>query len=130
MKALKFFTYILALAFFFVCGLYGGPVLKSTWSKVYPEPEYTTGDFSDLYKSENNKIVIFSSSTCPFCKAAREFLSENKLNYTEYLIDRDEIRNTEFTKLGGSVVPLIFIGNRRIEGFNVQTIQSAIKAIN
>jgi len=130
MKAIKFLAYILVLSMFFVCGLYGGPILKSTYSKVFPTPAFTTGDFSALYKSANTRIVMFSSSTCPFCKAARALLSKNKLKYTEYLIDRDEIKNAEFLSLGGSVVPLIFIDDRRIEGFSTETIQSAIKNIN
>ena len=130
MKTVKFFAYFLALGLVFVCGLYGGPVVKSTYSNIFPTPEYTTGDFSALYKSTNTRIVVFSSSTCPFCKATRELLIKNNVKFTEYFVDRDETKNAEFLSLDGSVVPLIFIENRRIQGFMTETIQSAIKNMN
>lgn len=128
MKALKPILYCAALASCFLSGLYGGPMLKSLYTNLFPEPEYTTGDFSALYAKANAKAVLYSTSTCPYCKEARALLIKNNLKFTEYLIDQDEQSNSDFAELGGKFVPILFIGDRRIEGFRSELIQSTISA--
>jgi glutaredoxin 3 len=36
------------------------------------------------------QIVVFSTSTCPYCKALKDYLDAKQIIYTEKLIDQNE----------------------------------------
>ena len=79
-----------------------------------------------MYEAANKPIVLFGTSTCPYCKATRKLLAANKVEYKDYLIDKSKSAEAEFKKLGGSGVPMIFIGNRKIVGFNKVVIEESL----
>jgi glutaredoxin 3 len=65
-------------------------------------------------------IVIFSKSTCPYCRKAKNILSKYKLNDKYYVLELNELSNTEeyqteLKKLTDDrTVPRIFIGGKCI----------------
>lgn len=73
------------------------------------------------------EIVMYSTSTCGYCKMAKRFFDKNKIEFTEYLIDSSGEANQEFRELNGKGVPLIFVGNTRIKGFNEKALRMALK---
>ena len=65
------------------------------------------------------KIEIFTTSTCPFCFAAKNLLEKKNVNYEETLVLNPEKRAemTQRTK-GRSSVPQIFIDDFHVGGFD------------
>lgn len=43
-------------------------------------------------------ITIYSTTTCPYCKSLKDYLTENKFEYTEKLVDQDDAAKDEMAK--------------------------------
>ena len=125
-KALKLVLQILLIPACFAIGLYGGPRLAQTYHAWFPPPQYTTGDHAALYRRAGNEVVMYATATCPYCAKARKLFAARGVRYTEYLIDKSEQANRDFIGQGGRAVPLLYIGERRIEGFREQAIVEAL----
>lgn len=63
-------------------------------------------------------IIMYTTSTCPYCRAAKQLLESKGVPYTEILV-RTQIVKLEMVKRSGRhTVPQIFIGNHHIGGFD------------
>jgi glutaredoxin 3 len=63
-------------------------------------------------------IVIYTTSTCPYCLAAKRLLNEKHADFVEVSIDGDAAARAKMTERAGGLrtVPQIFIGGRHIGG--------------
>jgi glutaredoxin len=120
---------LLLIPAFFAVGLSLGTQLTSSYRTPSPPTAYATGDHAALYAKAGNEVVMYATTTCPYCTKVRDLLAAEGVKYTEYQIDKSEAANAEFTARGGIGVPLLYIGERRIEGFREPTIREALKAI-
>ncbi len=65
------------------------------------------------------KIVIYTTSYCPFCDAAKNLLKSLNIEFDEVdLTDNLEERLEISTKYNWRTVPLILINNKLIGGFD------------
>jgi glutaredoxin-like YruB-family protein len=56
------------------------------------------------------KVTIYSTPTCPYCTMAKEYLKENKIEYTEYDVAADKDKAQEMIDKSGQMgVPVIII---------------------
>ena len=128
-NVIRKFLPLLLIPAFFVVGLYLGPKLSSVYLTVFPPAEFATGDHAALYAKAGNHVVMYATATCPYCAKVRTLLAEQGVAYTEYQIDKSEAAKAEFIAKGGIGVPLLYIGERRIDGFREPAIRDALKAI-
>lgn len=64
-------------------------------------------------------VVIYSTPTCHFCHAAKEFFKEHNIAYTDHNVAEDaEKRNEMVEKSGQMGVPVIVVGDQIIVGFD------------
>jgi glutaredoxin-like YruB-family protein len=77
---------------------------------------------------EKAMVVVYGTSWCPYCKRAREYLTSKNIEYTDYDIEKSEIGAQQYQTLNGRGVPLIMIGNTKIEGFNPEIVNQALVA--
>lgn len=120
---------LLLIPAFFAVGLSLGPKLTSAYRTAFPPAQYATGDHTALYAKAGNEVVMYATTTCPYCAKVRDLLTAEGVKYTEYQIDKSEAANAEFIAKGGIGVPLLYIGERRIDGFREPVIREALKAI-
>jgi glutaredoxin 3 len=64
------------------------------------------------------KVVIYTTSTCPYCVAAKRLLSQKRVEFQEVKVDGDRAQRAKMTDLAGgrTSVPQIFIDGRHIGG--------------
>jgi glutaredoxin len=117
------------LAAVFVGSFHVGPVLRDTYRSAFPEPEYTTGDFTDLLGASGTAVVMYATGDCPYCEKARVLLAGERVAYTERRIDESAAIEAEFIERGGRGVPLLYIGDRRIAGYREFVIREALDRI-
>jgi glutaredoxin 3 len=73
---------------------------------------------------QTHPVAMFSFSTCPFCRRAKDFLEEKSIPYHSVELDElegnrgNEIRAMLGRKTRRTSVPSIFIGGRYIGGCN------------
>lgn len=73
------------------------------------------------------KVTIYSTPTCTYCHAAKEFFTQNNIEYTEYDVAADEAKRTEMVDKSGQMgVPVIDIEGTIIVGFDEPRIKEAL----
>lgn len=69
--------------------------------------------------AEQQKVVMYATSWCPYCQQARNHFRQQGITYTEYDIERDMEAKWRYQAFGGRGIPVIFVGKRRMNGFSV-----------
>lgn len=73
------------------------------------------------------EIRVYSTSTCPYCKMAKQYLSSKGESYQEFDVSRNEEALQEMVKVSGQTgVPVIVIDNDVIVGFDRARIDSLL----
>lgn len=54
------------------------------------------------------QIVIYSTTTCPYCQMLKGYLKEKGFPYTEKLVDQDEAAKDEMMKESGGFLGVPF----------------------
>jgi glutaredoxin 3 len=64
-------------------------------------------------------VTIYSTPTCHFCQAAKEFFAANNVPYEDFNVASDAAKRQEMIEITGQLgVPVIRIGNDVIVGFD------------
>ena len=73
------------------------------------------------------KILVYSTSTCPHCKRAKEYLTGKGISYEEInvALDRDKAKEM-IEKSGQMSVPVIIVNGEVIIGFNQSKLDSVL----
>lgn len=74
------------------------------------------------------RVVMYSTSWCPYCEKARAMFRARGIEYTEYDIEQSSQARAAHRELGGRGVPLILVGFEALRGFNEQRVLAAIEA--
>jgi glutaredoxin len=72
------------------------------------------------------EVVIYTTSWCPSCVRAKEFLAKRGVHYREVDVESSREANEEFGRYGGNGVPLILVGSRQFRGFNPRALDAAL----
>ena len=65
------------------------------------------------------QVTIYSTPTCHFCHAAKDFFTANGVAFTDYNVGTDLAKRKEMVEKSGQMgVPVITIGNELIVGFD------------
>jgi glutaredoxin-like YruB-family protein len=72
-------------------------------------------------------VTIYSTPTCHFCHAAKEFFKKNNIAFTDYNVAEDNAKREEMLEKSGQMgVPVIFIENEMIIGFNEKRLKDLL----
>jgi glutaredoxin-like YruB-family protein len=64
-------------------------------------------------------VKIYSTPSCHFCHMAKDFFTENGVVFTDYNVAEDSAKRAELVEKSGQMgVPVIFIGDDMVIGFN------------
>ncbi|MCW8945176.1 MAG: DUF4124 domain-containing protein [Sedimenticola sp.] len=75
----------------------------------------------DLSHNRNSKkVIMYSTSWCGYCKNAKRFFKAKGIVFTEYDIEKSAAAKKAYDKLGGRGVPVILVGQSRMNGFSEQ----------
>lgn len=72
------------------------------------------------------KVVVFTSNTWPHCHTAKEYLSENNIEFEEKNVQTDPEARKELVKRKIMGVPAIFIDDEVIVGFDKDKIDELL----
>lgn len=100
------------------------PAVSEAESGLAPEPE-------EKIKKEpvnhGNKVEIFTTSWCRYCKDAIAFLRSNRIDYRQYDIEKDRQAAERMRSLGGrGGVPFAVINGNKLYGFSAESYKRAL----
>lgn len=73
-------------------------------------------------------VIMLGAWWCSYCYTAKRYFQKNRIHYCEYDMENTEIGRKLYEENGGGAVPLILIGDYRIQGFNPKAIESALQS--
>ncbi len=69
------------------------------------------------------RVILFSSSSCPWCARAKNYLHQNGVKVKEIKVDKDPDAAKDVVRMTGQMgVPVLLIGRARVVGFDKQRI--------
>ena len=75
----------------------------------------------------DKKVTIYSTPTCAYCHAAKEFFTEQGVKYEEVDVAGDPAKAQEMVEKSGQMgVPVIEIGENIVVGFNKAQIEELL----
>jgi len=75
----------------------------------------------------DKKATIYSTPTCHFCHAAKEFFTANNVEFTDHDVAADVEKRQEMIELTGQMgVPVIKIGEDVVIGFDEAKIKELL----
>ena len=74
-----------------------------------------------------SEVVMYSTAWCGYCKKARAYFRENNISFTDHDIENDSFAKRDYDRLGGRGVPVILVGDKRMNGFSVRGFENIYK---
>lgn len=75
----------------------------------------------------DKQVTIYSTPTCHFCHMTKDFLKEKGIAFTDYNVAADlEKRQEMIAKSGQMGVPVIYVGDELIVGFDKERLAASL----
>lgn len=71
-------------------------------------------------------VKIYTSSTCHYCVATKEYLHEKGVEYTEKNVQTDKEARKELMAMGHMGVPVLVIDGEEVVGFDKEKIDELL----
>jgi glutaredoxin len=105
---------IVLVAIAAACGWFGALAIRT----LNAAPAMQTGDFSAIVATAGRPVVLFATTTCPYCARARSLLDAMKVDHVVYDIDTSEPARALYGQLHANSVPVLVTAGLRITGFD------------
>ena len=80
-----------------------------------------------VVKEKNSKVIVYSTPTCPYCNALKDFLKENKIKFENIDVSKNQKAAREIVKKSGQTgVPVTIINGKVIVGFDERALEREI----
>lgn len=77
--------------------------------------------------ADQKQVTIYSTPTCHFCHAAKEFFDANKIKYTDHDVATDIEKRKEMVEKSGQMgVPVILIDDQIMVGFDEAKLKESL----
>jgi len=74
------------------------------------------------------KVKVYSTETCPYCKMAKEWLKEKKIEFEDINVTSNQEAQKEMVEKSGQMgVPVIEIDGQIVIGFNKPKLEELLK---
>jgi len=75
---------------------------------------------------EMANVIVYTSSTCPYCTLAKNYLTEKGVEYTEKNVQTDKDARKELMTMGHMGVPVLVVNGQEIVGFDKEKLDSLL----
>jgi len=73
------------------------------------------------------KVTIYSTPTCPYCKRAKDYLTQKGIAFTDYNVAEDREKAKEMIEKSKQMgVPVIVVDDDIVVGFNQAKLDSLL----
>ncbi len=81
--------------------------------------------------NNNNKIIIYSTPTCPYCVYAKEYFKNKNIAFEDIDVSKDHEKAREMVQKSGQMgVPVIDINNNILVGFQPEMFEYYLNGMN
>ncbi|MDE1874832.1 MAG: NrdH-redoxin [Patescibacteria group bacterium] len=74
------------------------------------------------------KVEIYSTPSCMYCGAAKDFFKKNNITYTEYNVATDQAKRSEMLEKSGQLgVPVIDVAGDIVVGYDEKLLRQLLE---
>jgi glutaredoxin-like YruB-family protein len=79
-------------------------------------------------EKKEHKVIVYSTPTCPYCHAAKDYLKEHKVKFEDVDVSKDQKAAEDMIEKSGQMgVPVIIVDNKVvIVGFDRDALKKAL----
>ena len=81
-----------------------------------------------LTSTQHEKVILYATSWCGYCKKTRQLLADNHVEYTEFDIETSEEGRVQHEQLNGHGVPVLDVKGTVIHGFDEEEVTNTLKS--
>lgn len=85
-------------------------------------------DGSEWVQQRNQKnskrVVMYTTTWCGACKKAKKYFRSKNIPFQEYDVENSEKGKRDFAAMKGTGVPIVLVGNTRMNGFSQSRFES------
>ncbi len=70
--------------------------------------------------TKQKRITIYTTSRCSVCAQAKKYFTQRGIAFVEFDVQRSKRGIKDFQRMRGRGVPIIMIGDQRVDGFDKQ----------
>lgn len=107
------------------CGWFGTLAFRA----LNAAPAMQAGDFSAIVASAGRPVVLFATTTCPYCAKARSLLDAMKVDHVVYDIDVSDSARALYGQLHANSVPVLVTAGLRITGFDEAAYRARLEGL-
>lgn len=99
-------------------------------SKDVTQRVRSTGNFVEVKTIEgiaSNTLTVLSTTWCTVCKKAKAYLNARGVSFTELDVEKNDEGRRRYRELKGTGVPIILVGNQRMNGFSETRMEAMLK---
>lgn len=74
------------------------------------------------------RITLYTTRNCPHCRRAKQYLQQRGLRFQELDVEQNARAQKAFARLGARGVPVILVGDTRIDGFDRQRLEAVLRS--
>ncbi|HEX5636349.1 MAG TPA: glutaredoxin domain-containing protein [Gammaproteobacteria bacterium] len=84
---------------------------------------YTAVEITPLLErlGRDDKVVIYTAAWCGVCTKAKQYFRDRNIPYVAYDVEKSPTGRVDFKSLRGKSVPILIVGNKRMNGFTAET---------
>lgn len=84
----------------------------------YTSPEIVPFEAAFTPSTRRDKVVLYSTTWCGYCKKARRYFATKGIPFVEYDTETSKKGREDYKALKGTGVPIILVGQKRMNGFS------------
>lgn len=108
-------------------GLGIGSAVQQAWLLYNKAPTFIPLDTSAHFAETHNKVVIYTTAWCPYCKKLKQYLQQHQVAYDEFDIENtDADRLRLFNQLEAPGIPKIVTAQGVYIGFDPDELNAAL----
>jgi glutaredoxin len=73
---------------------------------------------SEAGVSDGRDVKLYTTASCGYCKRAKAYLNGRHIAFTDLNVETNITAKADFARLNGRGVPVIFVGNQRMDGYS------------
>lgn len=77
---------------------------------------------------QGERVRLYTTTWCGYCKKARAYLRSRNIPFDDIDVETTDRGRREYREIGGKGVPVIFVGERRMDGYDQGGLQDMLKA--
>ena len=82
---------------------------------------------SPVAAANAERVRLFTAAWCGYCKKARAYLQARGTPFEDLDVETSAQGKNAYDALGGHGVPIILVGQQRMDGYNASTLEAMLK---